>query len=658
MLAKEPLLSFKKAHLNDEIEIDFKTATTNIAVFGGTGTGKTTGVCYPAVYNLINKGCSGLILDVKGDYTKLARQINEEYQEEKIYVLGVKNDCSRFNLIAGIEPEKLKVFLNYGVSNIRGSVDKYWGSNGIEDTILVYEVLIEHGLKPTLADLYYLITNPKDLEIMVKECSEQLMEKISRRIVSDGFSIFNNEKDTDSATKREQRSWQFSALNTVLQPFYEDAFLNNHFCNNDFTVSYADILYKEQKSIMLEVPFTKYAVSSLFILKVVKASFIDSIKQQDINNLVAKGYGEDKFTFMLIDEYQQFLTDNTDPAVDDNNWFDISRGYGHINIISSQSVDSLDAKAGQAYTNQLIGNCMNIVHLATHAVRSLDNIATLSGSPERAIQAQDALSGQNEDVGFVYINKSQQSRIGARVLVHTGRSKHSFMNRFIYSTKSELAPPADLYLIPDFGKSALMKVLEPLRQDHKKQEIQEFITMKKENWEQNIWETNLTPIFTVQKRLCIITTKSYSDGFNDLNVMLNNLKVGFSSVVVHSIIHNNVIDLDELEEILSEDEESLFVIVRGGGDLDNFILNQKLVAEKISECMGHIKYSESELVIAVGHASDKFDVFFEMVPNAYEAITPTDLAYQIKENILRNLRGKDSTFFNCTAISSNIKISA
>ncbi|MCP6689443.1 hypothetical protein NL530_27375, partial [Klebsiella pneumoniae] len=102
-----------------------------------------------------------------------------------------------------------------------------------------------------------------------------------------------------------------------LRPFYEDPYLNPHSCNHDPTVSYADISYKERKSLVLEVPFSTYAVSSLFILKVVKATFIDSIKQQDINQLTAKGYGEDKFTFMLIDEYQQFLTDDTDPAVDD-----------------------------------------------------------------------------------------------------------------------------------------------------------------------------------------------------------------------------------------------------------------------------------------------------------------------------------------------------
>ncbi|MCP6530812.1 hypothetical protein NL480_29345, partial [Klebsiella pneumoniae] len=79
---------------------------------------------------------------------------------------SVKEDFSRFNLISGIEPEKLKAFLNYGVSSVRGNLDKYWGSNGIEDTVLVYELVKEFDINPTLADLYYLITNPDDLQAM------------------------------------------------------------------------------------------------------------------------------------------------------------------------------------------------------------------------------------------------------------------------------------------------------------------------------------------------------------------------------------------------------------------------------------------------------------------------------------------------------------
>ena len=303
MIGDKALLSFKKINSREEIEIDFKTATTNIAIFGGTGTGKTTGVCYPAIYNLIENNCSGLVLDVKGDYTKLAREINRQ-QEGRIFLLGVKHDCARFNLIAGIEPEKLKSFLEYGVSSIRGDLNKYWGSNAIEDTVLAYEVLAEHSINPTLSDLYHMTTKPEDLHVLVKDCSEELKDKIERRVASDGFSIFNKSNDTDSLSKREQRTWQFSALNTVLRPFYEDPLLNHHFCNNDFSLSIADIIYKERKSIVLEVPFSKYAVSSLFILKLFKAGFIDTIKQQDISDLKRKGYGSDTFTFMLIDEYQ------------------------------------------------------------------------------------------------------------------------------------------------------------------------------------------------------------------------------------------------------------------------------------------------------------------------------------------------------------------
>ncbi|WGL34729.1 hypothetical protein CFC63_24495 (plasmid) [Salmonella enterica subsp. enterica serovar Bredeney] len=128
----------------------------------------------------------------------------------------------------------------------------------------MYELVKEFDINPTLADLYYLITNPDDLQAMKNNCSEQMSEKIKRRIASDGFSIFNNKKDPMKLPKR-TKIMAFSALNSVLRPFYEDPYLNHHFCNNDHTVSYADIIYKERKSLVLEVPFSKYAVSSLFI---------------------------------------------------------------------------------------------------------------------------------------------------------------------------------------------------------------------------------------------------------------------------------------------------------------------------------------------------------------------------------------------------------
>lgn len=215
------------------------------------------------------------------------------------------------------------------------------------------------------------------------------------------------------------------------------------------------------------------------------------------------------------------------------------------------------------------------------------------------------------------------------------------MNRFIYAPKpqlQELPLPGTVYVVPE-KLSALSVLLEALKEDKKEEKtethlLEELINM---NDEQNKWIYNLCPTYTVQKRLCVITTKSFSDGFNDFNVVLNNLNIGFEEVVVHPIIYNNKIDLDLLKEILIEDKESLYVIVRRGGDLEHFILNDFKVQALISECMYNIRYSESELLIAVGHATDKFEDFFEMVPDAYEALTPTDLAYKIKGDVILSL---------------------
>jgi len=73
------LLSFRRKQkwydllLHKEVSLDYITATTNIAILGGTGTGKTTSICYPLLNNLINNKSSGLILEVKGDYSNIAR---------------------------------------------------------------------------------------------------------------------------------------------------------------------------------------------------------------------------------------------------------------------------------------------------------------------------------------------------------------------------------------------------------------------------------------------------------------------------------------------------------------------------------------------------------------------------------------------------------
>lgn len=427
------LLSFKKKKKwflffgQKEVTLNYITATTNIAIFGGTGTGKTTSICYPLLHNLIFNGCCGLILDVKGDYSDLSRNIN--YKKKRIRILGIKEDCEKFNLISNINSSKLKAFFQDALYDYNCGTDSgYWGMNGLEDTILLYELLKEliPYNNPTLADLYYFLVNHdalKKIYLQINGLNSNGKQKIIERVYSDNFSIFNFDCKSDSVN--EQRTWQLSKILKVLKPFYDDPLLRHHFCNNEYDVDYEDIIYNLKNSITVEIPNSKYNETATFCLKIIKSSFIDTIRNRSKYLLDFEGYGLKNFTFMLIDEYQQFINHASTPVNNDNNWFDISRGYGHINIISTQSIDSLIAKSNESHVYQLIGNTRNIVHLSTNAQHSLNHINLISSN-----KIKNKLLFQEEDCAYFYVGKDQISRKGYCSLIYTGKSSLKFMNLY------------------------------------------------------------------------------------------------------------------------------------------------------------------------------------------------------------------------------------
>lgn len=138
----------------------------------------------------------------------------------------------------------------------------------------------------------------------------------------------------------------------------------------------------------------------------------------------------------MIDEYQQFINKNSSISMDDNNWFDTSRGYGNINIISTQSIDSLISKTNDSYTYQLIGNCRNIIHLGTNAKNSLEHIKLISESKE---EIDKKLLIQEEGIGYIYIGQNKKRATEMGLIITCKSNILKTMNHFIKDeTKEEL----------------------------------------------------------------------------------------------------------------------------------------------------------------------------------------------------------------------------
>lgn len=614
MLKDEILLSFKRSENEEEIKLDFDTATKNIIIFGGSGSGKTTTICYPALTTLARNGCAGLILDVKGGYSNFGRFINKKIPD-KCIILGTKKHCTPINLIAGITPYKLKEFLQETIS--KDHTDKYWGSNGIEDIVLMYELLISVNKEksPTLADLYYLFNNNYRLEPLIKKAPIEILDKINNRKNLDGFSIFNSGYIKDKDTK-EQQTWQFGIMR-YLRPFYEDEYLFHYFCNSE-SINFENLIYKEEKIIILDLP-NGIGETCVFVSQILRAIFKDTVKNQREDVLQQKGYGKEKFTFLLIDEYQQFINKNSSISMDDNNWFDTSRGYGNINIISTQSMDSLISKTNESYTHQLIGNCRNIIHLGTHAQHSLNHIV-LIGNKEIAEKLKIQ---EKEGLGYIYIgqNKKRTTEMG---LIVTCQSKLlKTMNHFIKEeTQEELRNfiNEDLELENNLYKFNYKNESQFNSVENKWIEIEDFEIK-----------------YEINKKLYVITSKNESSGFSDFNFIINKKGLIFKEVEVISSIYGDFLDIEFYDEFKFE-KDSIVVFVRGGGNFKYCFLEDKNHQKKFKE----LQKEGIKIGIGYGHITDKF----QEINVDYVGITPTDLAYNIYEIYKEKIKEDSLDIFN------------
>lgn len=586
----------------NEISLSFGDATTNIMIFGGTGTGKTTAICYPVVYNLISNDCSGLIIDVKGGYSHIARHFNST--NDKCLILGVETDCSPVNLIGGISPYKLREFLKEAIVNNQSN--EYWGSNGIEDIVLIYELLlsINKNKCPTLADLYFFAVDNFNLKKVIAKCDDyDIMKKMRMRRESDSFSLFSLNISSND-TSQEQKTWQLSSLLNCLKYFYEDENLNNYFCNNDF-LDFDHIIYEKKQTIVLDLPTSHFSNVSLFVSKILRARFRDTIKNKGESKLQQSGYGNKLFTFLLIDEYQQYISTRTSLSADDNNWLDTSRGYGHINILSTQSVDSLIAKSDEASAHQLIGNCRNIIHLGSNAKHSLEHLLSLSNE-----QIKNSVRSQYDDCGFLYIGKRNLTRKGVSSLITTGQSNHRFMNYFIKNPIKHIETRKEESTHYSYENNYINY---EINNTSSKKNI--YIYLNKSDKKKKV----------INKDLTIITTEGKSDGFIDFNFILEEKNISFKSINVLSIINKNQLPESILEEKAIFNNNSLIVFVRGGSEFEDSFLDKKTFVDFFQKKK---KETGCMLGIAIGHAPHLFK--FDLLVDIY-GITPTDLAYKISE---------------------------
>lgn len=172
----------------------------------------------------------------------------------------------------------------------------------------------------------------------------------------------------------------------------------------------AQLAFSDQKTLILDVNADEYPDAAFTIGRMLRLQYMRAVSTTYRERQVL-GVGRDVFSFMLIDEYQQYVNAavhrQTDSLRDDNTWFDRSRSYGHINIVATQSMSSLFAQVDRSAADTIVQNCRTSIILPSTDVPTLNRAALLAGSANGGSVARDSLLNPGaQGEGFVHIANS------------------------------------------------------------------------------------------------------------------------------------------------------------------------------------------------------------------------------------------------------------
>ncbi|HQR40269.1 MAG TPA: hypothetical protein PLF26_17940 [Blastocatellia bacterium] len=394
-LSRQPLLAFPVsgepiAGVDREdagwLKVTFGAASQNVLVVGGTGSGKTESVMRPALARLIETGCAGLVLDTKSDYSALAAGY-----ADRIVLVGTCPGAQRVNVLAGMADERFRQWvssLSEGLTSTSNN-GSYYAQQGEEAAYTIW-LCLKYGLgqPPTLARLHKYLTDPRALcQALAARGEAGFPAPLRAQIDAEransfsllrfgGYFELNDTMADLSGRGPEQWSWSTNYLRNVLRPFAADPVLRAQL-SADTELPISTLVYGLSRTIVLDVPQAVYGTAATAVSQLLRLQFMDAVRTSDPSRRRELGYGRDRFTFLLADEYQEHISASNRDPLGDASFFATSRSYGNINLVATQSISGLEARGDAAAVEGLVGNCRTKVVLTVEDPRTIDLACSL-----------------------------------------------------------------------------------------------------------------------------------------------------------------------------------------------------------------------------------------------------------------------------------------
>lgn len=368
--------------------LSFSDGARSIAIIGGTGSGKTTSIILPMVDALMRQGFGGVILDIKGNLGAQTRALAQKCgRQDDVIEFGSSHAAQPTNLLAGLKKHEIAdLFQVIALDGVERDPNASWHAKGgalasdvafamLSLSKIAHRSHFSRQFSPTLKAIYTALCNQKfsaslwsffcqELDAfreqnMGKVWPDYLREAESfyHSVSVDCFHILSSDSDSHdakgTATKQQQKTWMSQRILMRLKTMKVTCGLMDSFSSLEdgaMPIDFTRLVYKEKKIVLIHFA-AECGATGAILARCLKDRFYQSILKY------GSTLGENEFTFMVGDEFQEILDVGSATNLNDMQLFGLSREFKNINIVASQSIASLYARGDQHSVSSLLGNC-------------------------------------------------------------------------------------------------------------------------------------------------------------------------------------------------------------------------------------------------------------------------------------------------------------
>lgn len=342
------------------LAIGLQDALCNTMATGTTGCGKTGSVGLPCASSLISHGLPGFLTATKTNFGQKIRSLAMAHgRSDDIVEFGSSPSAIRCNVLANMEFEKMRQFFEDMVrTHTRGVTENWvWLLKGIHQAAQCGQLLRFlsekfPGYGPSISLVAEMINNQSMSVELYKFFIANVFEKgrpehvlFRSQVDSQRFHILrqSSERPTSGSaiTEEEQNTWNLQGIRMALQQFMGTPGMVEHFSDSSgAAVNMKDLLLSNK---LVLAQFTTATGPAGDIL----ARHMLSSWYEAILDLGTVEPGEVR-CFTLLDEFQQ-IADLGESRFSDFRFSSLSREYGVINVILTQSESALHINCPNTY---------------------------------------------------------------------------------------------------------------------------------------------------------------------------------------------------------------------------------------------------------------------------------------------------------------------